>query len=358
MRCSEQSACRGRRLRRSIVVALTIAGMSAVLAPAAGATIWRSATELTAQPLSGVAWTSLAKAADGSLGTANVADQNSAHDMSTLAAALAFQRTGAAAYRTKAAVGIAAAIGTERGGRVLALGRNLAGYVVAAEAITLAKADPALNARFRAWLSAARSAPLDGRTLISVSEERPNNWGTMAGASRVAADVYLGDGADLARAATVFRGYLGERAAYAGFRYGSDLSWQADPKNPVGINPAGAVRNGFDVDGALPDEMRRGCSLRADPCFTDYAWEALQGAVVEADILARNGYAAWSWGNRALLRAAAYLDRLDRRFGGWWAKGDDTWQPWVINRAYGTSLRTAPARSGKIMGFTDWTHAR
>lgn len=356
MRRSTQSARSRRSVRGSSVVAMALA-LGAILAPAAGAAVWRSGPEVSALSISSPAWTALKKAADAPLPKAKISDQNSAHDIATLAAALAFRRSGVAGYRAKAAGAIAAAIGTERGGRVLALGRNLVGYVAAAEAIDLARTDPALDARFRAWMSAVRTVNLDGYTLVSVSERRPNNWGTMGGASRVAADVYLGDGADLARAATAFRGYLGERSAYAGFKYGSDLSWQADPKNPVGINPAGATVKGIDVDGALPDDMRRGCSLRPVPCFTDYAWEGLQGAVVEADILARNGYDAWNWGNRALMRAAAFLDRLDRRFGGWWAKGDDTWQPWVINLAYGTSFRTAAARSGKIMGFTDWTHA-
>jgi hypothetical protein len=42
---------------------------------------------------------------------------------------------------------------------------------------------------------------------------------------------------------------------------------------------------------------------------------------------------------------------------GWWASGDDTWVPWVINRIYGTSFQTDPANIGKCMAWTDWTHA-
>ena len=48
--------------------------------------------------------------------------------------------------------------------------------------------------------------------------------------------VYLGDATELANTAQVFKGYLGDRASYADFKYG-DLSWQADPSKPVGINP-------------------------------------------------------------------------------------------------------------------------
>jgi hypothetical protein len=58
----------------------------------------------------------------------------------------------------------------------------------------------------------------DGRTLISTHEQRPNNWGTHAGASRVAASAHIGDDADVARAAAVFKGFLGDRASYAGFK--------------------------------------------------------------------------------------------------------------------------------------------
>jgi hypothetical protein len=319
--------------------------------PVAG--VWTSAAELASRPMSGPAWQAMKAAADSS-GSAKISDQNSFHDVNTLAAALVYARTGNAAYRQKAAAAISSAIGTERGGRTLALGRNLVGYVAAADLIGLGSLDPGLDGRFRSWLTGVRSASLSGDTLISTHEQRPNNWGTMAGASRMAADVYLGDKADLDRAANVFRGWLGERAAYSGFNFG-DLSWQADAGQPVAVEPQGATKDGLDVDGALADDMRRGCGPKAPPCQTDYAWEAMQGVVVQAQILARRGYDSWGWGNRAMLRAANFLERLDRQFGGWWASADDEWQPWVINRAYGTNFRkTTPAQPGKIMGWTDW----
>jgi hypothetical protein len=85
----------------------------------------------------------------------------------------------------------------------------------------------------------------------------------------------------------------------------------------------------------------------------------MEGAVVQAELLARAGYDAWNWEDKALLRAAQFLYDLDREFGGWWAEGDDEWQPWLINHAYGTDFpATTPARSGKNMGYTDWTHAQ
>ena len=108
--------------------------------------------------MTGSAWTAVKRAADGALGAARVADQNSTHDVSTLAIALVAARTGDNAYRAKAAAAILSAIGTESGGGELALSRNLAAYVIAADLIDLAAYDPAGDQKFRGWLSTVRSA--------------------------------------------------------------------------------------------------------------------------------------------------------------------------------------------------------
>jgi hypothetical protein len=331
-------------------------GAGSAGAPRPPGGLWISRGEIAARLTSGAAWSAMKAGADAG-GAAAIADQDSDHDVNTLAAALVAARTGAATYRDRAVAGIAAAIGTEAGGRTLALGRNLPSYVIAADVLNLPSVDPGLDGRLRSWLAALRTKDLGGDTLVSTHELRPNNWGTMAGAARIAADAYLGDAADLRRAAAVFRGWLGERSAYAGFSYG-DLSYQADPSAPVGINPAGATKAGVSIDGAIPDDMRRGCPFTPAPCHTDYPWEALQGAVVQAELLWRQGHDAWSWGNRALLRAARYLQGLDAKFGGWWATSDDTWQPWLLNHAYRASLpATTPSSPGKVMAWSDWTHA-
>jgi hypothetical protein len=105
--------------------------------------------------------------------------------------------------------------------------------------------------------------------------------------------------------------------------------------------------------------MRRGCSFRWPPCHTGYPWGGLEGATVQAELLHRAGYAAWEWQDQALHRAAQFLSNLDQEAGGWWAEGDDEWNPWLINHAYGTRFPTTlPAQPGKNMGWTDWTHAR
>jgi hypothetical protein len=320
-------------------------------AAAPGSGILLSAAEIARLPMSGSAWTGLKSNADSSVGSPDLSNQDDNTDQIVLAKALVYARTGTTSYRTSVLAALKSALGTEAGGRTLALGRNLPAYVIAADLISLRTLDPSFDTgAFRPWLRALLSTTLDGRTLVSTHEDRPNNWGTMAGAARAAIAAYLGDGAEMARTALVFRGWLGDRTAYAGFEFG-DLAWQCDPAKPVGINPTGCTKNGINLDGSQPEEMRRGGTFMWPPTYTGYAWEALQGAVLQAELLRVAGYDAWNWSDRALLRATRFL------YGraNWPAEGDDEWQPWLIDRRYGTAYRgPAPARTGKNFGYTDW----
>jgi hypothetical protein len=312
--------------------------------------IWTSPQELAALPTSGAAWEALLQKAREPIESPDVSDQDDPDNVRVLARALVFARTGDASSREEVIGACRAVIGTQSGGRTLALGRELLAYVVAAD---LVKLPAELDADFRRWLDEVRHEDLDGRTLVSTHEDRPNNWGTHAGASRMAAAVYLGDRDDLERAAQVFRGWLGDRASYAGFSYG-DLSWQADPARPVGVNPAGATLDGHSVDGVLPDDQRRSGGFSWPPPKENYVWEALQGAVAQAVILQRAGYDAFAWEDRALLRAVRWLHEQ----AAFPAEGDDTWTPWIVNQIYATSFPApTPSRPGKNMGFSDWTHA-
>jgi len=308
-------------------------------------------------PVDGPAWENILAAAEKPCGDPDLSDQDQMTNVLVLARALVFARTGEERHRDEVRTSCLEAMGTERGGRTLALGRELAAYVIAADLVTL---DPEEEETFRLWLRLCLETDLEGRTLRSTHEDRPNNWGTHAGASRAAAAAYLGDESELERCARVFRGWLGEPDFYSAFEYGDDLSWQADPSRPLGINPRGASREGFSLDGIIPDDMRRGGSFQVPPKPTGYPWGAMEGAVLLAELLRRRGYDAWTWGDRALLRAAEALHRLHGEYPDdeWWAHGDDVWMPWVINRACGADFPTlTPARPGKNMGWTDWTHA-
>ena len=198
-----------------------------------------SRSELLSRPTSGAAWAALKARADSSVGTPDISNQDESADQTTFAKSLVFARTGVASYRSDVLSALRAAVNTENGGRTLALGRNLPGYVLAADFIDLGAVDPSFEQNtFRPWLRSLLTESLSGRSLVNTHEERPNNWGTHAGASRAAIAAYLGDSAQLARTAQVFRGWLGDRTAYAGFSYG-ELSWQCDTSKPVGINPVG-----------------------------------------------------------------------------------------------------------------------
>ncbi|MEM9173944.1 MAG: alginate lyase family protein [Myxococcota bacterium] len=323
--------------------------------------LWIDRDRLLSLPTEGAAWERLYREATDPTSTPRLSDPLDRADTRALAQALVGVRLGDPAFLDAVRRTLARLVSeeSEAGADALAVARNLVGYVLAADLIELGRLDPALDGAFRARLSALRDRDLRGRTLRSTHAERPNNWGTHAGASRVAIALYLGDDADLADAARVHRAWLGDPAASnAAFRFG-DRSWQADPTRPVGVNPRGARIAGVDVDGALPEEMRRGGAFADPPARTGYAWEALQGATVTTELLARHGHPdAWRWGDDALARAATYLARLDARFGGWSATGDDRWNVWLINRATGLDLPTEAGVSvGKNMGFTDWTHA-
>ncbi|QEC49137.1 hypothetical protein FSW04_17170 [Baekduia soli] len=340
--------------------AATAAAPAGAAAPAMRPGVWITAAQLRTLPERGAAWRQLVELSRAPLGHAKLADQDSEHDVSVLATAMVAARTNDDGLRRRAAAGIMDAIGTEQGGRTLALARGLIAYVVAADLIDLRHLDAGKDRVFRAWLSKVRReklSPSQNPTLILTHELRPNNWGTHAGASRIAADIYLGDRKDLARAAAVFKGWLGDRGAYHGFVWGS-RSWQGDPKAPVGVNPAGARAGGVDAGGALPDDMRRGCAPKDPPCPTLYAWEAMQGATEQAEMLYRQGYDSWHWGDDALRRAAAYLFGLAQRTGepDWAAPAGDAWIPWLLNARYGARFPAhTPAKPGKGMGFADWT---
>lgn len=311
--------------------------------------IWTNSAELKLLPMQGPAWKNLKYIANQPAGTPALSNQDDPVNVKIMAKALVYARTGETRLRTEVIAGCMAAIGTEKGGRTLALGRELAAYVIAADLVKLPAAE---DQRFRAWLVETLAENLSGKTLRSTHEERPNNWGTHAGASRAAVAVYLGDQAELQRCAQVFKGWLGDRNAYAGFSFG-DLSWQADPSRPVGINPKGARKDGKPVDGVLPDDQRRGGDFCWPPPQENYVYEALQGALVQAVILHRAGYEVWNWQDQALLRAYQWLHQQ----ADFAATGDDNWQPHVINYYYGTHFPApTPANPGKNVGWTDWTH--
>ena len=338
---------------------VTVSGLSvtagAESTQSASAAIWLSPEEIRSLPTTGDAWSRVVAAADTDL-AGGVLTNRDDHNTRTLAAALVGARLDSAAYRHKTVAAlsgvVAAPFDTDD---VLAAARRLGTYVIAADIVRLPLLDPAFDAVFKDWvrrvLAHRFSGGGGGGTIAEVQERRGNNFGTHAGASRTAAALYLGDGAELNRAAAVFRGWLGDRSSYAGFNWG-DLSWQCDRDRPVGINAKGCTIEGHSVDGVLPDDQRRGGEFTWPPPKENYVWGGLQGAVVQAELLRRQGMDAWAWQDHALWRAVRWLYDVAE----FPAAGDDTWQPWLVNFAYAADIPVQPARRGKNMAFTDWTH--
>lgn len=299
-------------------------------------------------PTSGPAWDAMLAAANSLSGAADIDNQDEKQGEKCLAAAYVAKITGNITYYTKVDNLLDSAPESENGGRTLALGRNLAAYVIAAEAAAHR------TVKFTTWLRNVRTESLDGDTLISTHEGRPNNWGTACGASRVAAAIYLKDEIDLARAAKVFYGWLGNRSEYAGFDYG-DLKWQADPSKPVGINPKGAMLGGYSVDGCLPDDQRRVSGTYADPPAANYVRAAITHSFVTATLLYNAGYTdVFEASDSALKRAVLFFrDRCHGTF-----TGDDAWAIPLIEWAYPDLEVGAdvPDSVGKTMAWSAWTH--
>ena len=280
-------------------------------------------------------------------------------DTDTLAGALVYARTGDNTYRTKVHNAISSIIGTENNtdtgccGRTLGVVRNIQSFVFAADLIDLKTLDPTLDGKFRAMLQSLRSSEI-----APTQEKRPNNFGTHASAARIAVDLYLNDTTDLNRAIQVFRGWLGDRTQYSGFSFG-DLSWQCDSSKPVGINPTGCTKQGNNIDGVLPDDQRRAGGFTWPPPKENYVYGGLEGTVVAIEMLRRAGYPAAEWSDRAVLRAFQWLHTPHFSGGTTYpAEGDDTWEPWIVNKIYGTSFPASGASTGKNMGFTNWTHSK
>lgn len=347
--------------------------------------LWLSQSEILDLPTSGTAWTNLKTVADGSLGTPQISDQNNRHNMKTLAVAFVYARTGDDIYRVKARDAIMSAIGTEclpssDGVRTLALGRNLAGYVFAADLINLpdmgytTKANPCNNKteNFEQWLTHIRTdvMPDNGRwpTLIKTHENTSSNWGGFAGSSRIAASLYLGDTADVTEAAKIHRAYV-DRAAYPTRSWGNyfqptteydGANWACGDINTwLAINPS-CTKNGYNIDGALVEDISREASnvtLLPQPSGSagmSYSWEVLQGLMVQAEMLRRFGYEnLWTMPGQPLKRAMDFMVRA-----GW--RNDSTVSyhvPWLANYHYGAgTYPTVNALYGRTMGWSDWTH--
>jgi hypothetical protein len=269
------------------------------------------------------------------------------HPGTTLAAALVYARTGQAVYRTKAIDLINAARLTVRscgGDTVLALARQLGAYVLAADYVDYR--DPA----FVSWVAAVRTQEFPDthglwHQLRTTSRVTSNNWGTFALTSVIAADAFLGDDAALAVDWATFVDYgdLGTT------KFVHTADYEAAWSCPVGyeINPASCadpVREGAAVEDA---SRPSGPSF---PTIAGYPAEAAQGYVLQAELLAKQGFDAWNANGRQVCRNALWRGRL----GNLNYSSADRYVTYMTNERCGLSQATAGAPFGRVFGFTDW----
>jgi hypothetical protein len=319
--------------------------------------LWIAPDELKSLPMSGAAWESMLAIAEGDLGPADVADQDSTHDTNTLACALAAARTGSAELHGKAMDAITSAIGTEEGARWLAIGRNLGAYVIAADVLGV-RSGPIYE-----WLAGFLTRTLrDNNT----DEQVPaGNWSSGSNASAqmgfvtAALCVYTNDSARLASSWDGYRRYCGDRASPVKETSNSD-AWQLAPSDPVGIQDKGAAKDGCRLDGAIGNDMSRGGDDFCSPVWTQYPWVGLEGAVPAALVFARAGYPAWAVADEAIRRAVDYLWFLRQATGNadWFDGTRSNECVYLVNRAYATAFPCSlPVAGGRTIGFSDWTHA-
>lgn len=322
--------------------------------------IWISSEEIQRLRMSGRAWNNLRDAANRSVNP-NLKDQNDRSDSFTFAKALVYARTGQKKYADEVVTALKRIVATKSTSwDWLAVCRSFSAYAIAGDLIDLKNYDPAFDNQWRRFLADVRTFVVEGGrgSIVSAHENRPNNYGTHAGASRIAIDLYLGDTQDVTKAVHVFQGWLGDRSSYAGFKYG-DLSWQCDSRKPIGINAKGCTESDHNIDGVLPDDQRRSGTFTWPPSKENYVYEALQGVVVMAELLYRQGFPVYDWSDRAILRAYQWLHTSHFTDGtAYSAKGDDKCGPWVINKRYDTHFpQSSPCSFFKSIGWTDWTHA-
>jgi hypothetical protein len=337
------------------------------------------------------AWDSIIAYAALTEPTCDWVDIENTHDVWTFANALVYAGSGNTSARTKVTLALNQLI-TEfafanpafvpANYSIIGACRNTLSYVLAADTIDLETVDPTLYADFCGWLEEARLrsdwanniSGGDGcknKNIAGCHDARPNNHGNYCGASAIAIGIYLQNATYLCARMRTFRGFVGDTTYYNGFIFHSNDSWHVDSSNKRGINPAcNGQCSGGELNGSIPDDQRRvaDCGLGDYPAAygftTGYAWETMQGLVMQAHLLSRCGFQSYAWQSSAIDRAIAWLydiysyppnELADCNAG---AAFDDRWVPHITNKVYGTTHPVEYGLNpGKNCGFADWWSA-
>ena len=309
--------------------------------------LWSSAKELKNNPVSGPAWESVKAAANIDFSKPVINNNNSNDDVNCLAASIVYARTGNPLYKDRVIAALKCNVAGANPGfdsnGILTWCRNIGAYALAADLIEYRT--PQLETWLRNMVETYRDSANHNNTIEEIFYRRANNWGTQAFGTLCAVYGYLKDSAKLVK----IRNYWIQMVTgpNPGATYGNDISWHANRNNLRLINPKGSVKNGLNIDGIMPDDMRRNGFFSNPPpkSVTSYHWEALQGIIAGARILERfnSKLSIWEIGDKAILRAVKILEtdwRRDYNNDGsnWAATGDDTWMLPFVDAAYGTDF--------------------
>jgi hypothetical protein len=338
----------------------------------AGQGIWLSPDEIAALPTDTEAFGRLENAAAGEIRLQDISNQDSRTPSHLMAAALVAARRNDRRLREAVRDAIQAGIGTENGdtgghrdrNRPLAIGRNLPGYVIAADLIGLRAFDRSTDDRFRSWLDGLRTKDVEGAewSLAAIEPLDHSNWGAHISAAMTAANLYLEDTTAIGTSADILRGWLGDPEGRQDWEYDTerhDYSWMChypDVDRFLPVNPAGCEREGMVIDGIIPIDMQRGGGFRVPPRFTRYPRESLQGRTAQAEMLYRAGYDTFGWADRALLRIAERQRAMGEEFDRDWYEPDMGCY-WIIARRTGAGLPLEEPSTGRSVSGVDWTHA-
>jgi hypothetical protein len=338
--------------------------------------VWIGKDEIMLLPTAGSAWDRVLNDSNRDPGTPNVGDQDSRHDVYTMAEALVCVRTGQNC--AKARTELLSAIGTEGNARWLAIARNMTAYIISADLLDLRADNDSTSdgSRVERWIRSFLTRQLPDNNTAIPRQIQPFASGSNAAAQEglvyAAIGAYIHDNSVLARAWDTFRTYSGDPSApylkTIDLKSGVNNGWAVNSSAPLAINPSGTTKQvtaGYPgagtthrVDGAIINDICRGGYYQWPPLFTQYPWTGLAGSVPAALVLQRAGYPAFTVANSALLRAVDYLWFLRNDTGNtsWFdgVRGGEVVQ--VVNYMYRKSYPVQhPAAIGFTVGYTDWT---
>ncbi len=350
--------------------------------------LWLSPAEIRALPDN----TTVKSIAESDWGSANLGDNNSNHDVKTLAGALYAVHQNDDAMRSKVVAALKNAMTTSDPNqdgnvsdgnltRALELSRGLQTYIIAADIIDYRETS------FQTWVKqmilADVQAHNSGDPCNSLSKKvsctgvrctaiaSTNNWGGHARASFTAAALYLrnstSDSATKVLAEQWLQESLNAHKTFIGELVPNnfvcnDTTWHDNQSQRFGVNKKGTTRNGISISGVLPEDWRRNnYDFTWLPGVTGYMWEGIQGFVVNAVLFHRADLIDFSAGDEAVVRSLNILygkGEAAQNTPVFYnpATGDDSWIPWLVNKYAGTAFPTTTAIPGKNMGYTDWTH--